>query len=293
MPTRKPLALVAGVLTELPAGDDIARASVGLGNADNTSDASKPISTLTQEALNLKANTNNPTFTGVATIAGAANTLSLAGASATNPVVLRATGADTNISIDLVTKGTGALLVNGLPLAGGGITAYTYANRATLRAAQGTGFAYVEGLGLFQWVPFSTEPDDDETAFAATGGAWELAATDPDYVFADHILRFDALQRQITRNAAKTLYATFGMSITALNSVSVANFVVPVVGAVPGDSVLVTPGNSIGVSENDQSRLNFVGWVSAHNTVTVSLRNPSLNVANVTPSTWAVAVINR
>jgi uncharacterized protein (TIGR02145 family) len=37
---------------------------VGLGNVDNTSDANKPVSTLTQTALNDKAPINNPTFTG-------------------------------------------------------------------------------------------------------------------------------------------------------------------------------------------------------------------------------------
>jgi hypothetical protein len=55
----------------------VTKTMVGLGNADNTSDANKPISTLTQSALDLKANTsdvttglalkansNNPTFTG-------------------------------------------------------------------------------------------------------------------------------------------------------------------------------------------------------------------------------------
>jgi len=37
---------------------------VGLGNVDNTSDASKPVSTAQQTALNLKANLASPTFTG-------------------------------------------------------------------------------------------------------------------------------------------------------------------------------------------------------------------------------------
>ena len=36
---------------------------VGLGNVDNTTDLSKPSSTATATALNLKANLNNPTFT--------------------------------------------------------------------------------------------------------------------------------------------------------------------------------------------------------------------------------------
>lgn len=45
----------------------ITKAMVGLGNVDNTSDANKPVSTATQTALNLKANLESPTFTGVAT----------------------------------------------------------------------------------------------------------------------------------------------------------------------------------------------------------------------------------
>lgn len=40
------------------------KADVGLGNADNTSDANKPVSTAQQTALNLKANLASPTFTG-------------------------------------------------------------------------------------------------------------------------------------------------------------------------------------------------------------------------------------
>ncbi|MFM7983910.1 MAG: hypothetical protein ACKPKO_31755 [Candidatus Fonsibacter sp.] len=37
---------------------------VGLGTVDNTSDASKPISSATLTALNSKAPKDNPTFTG-------------------------------------------------------------------------------------------------------------------------------------------------------------------------------------------------------------------------------------
>lgn len=47
----------------------ISAAMVGLGNVDNTSDLSKPVSTATQSALNLKANLNSPTFTGTVTAA--------------------------------------------------------------------------------------------------------------------------------------------------------------------------------------------------------------------------------
>jgi hypothetical protein len=46
---------------------------VGLTNVDNTTDLSKPISTLTQIQLDLKAPINNPTFTG--TISGIDKTM--------------------------------------------------------------------------------------------------------------------------------------------------------------------------------------------------------------------------
>jgi hypothetical protein len=42
----------------------VTKTHVGLGNVDNTSDLNKPISLLTDAALDLKANINNPTFTG-------------------------------------------------------------------------------------------------------------------------------------------------------------------------------------------------------------------------------------
>ena len=42
----------------------VTKAMVGLGSADNTSDANKPVSTAQQTELNLKANSASPTFTG-------------------------------------------------------------------------------------------------------------------------------------------------------------------------------------------------------------------------------------
>jgi len=44
--------------------DPLTKAMIGLGNVDNTSDTSKPVSTAQQTALNLKANLASPTFTG-------------------------------------------------------------------------------------------------------------------------------------------------------------------------------------------------------------------------------------
>ena len=46
----------------------LVKGDVGLGNADNTSDANKPVSTATQTALDLKAPLASPTFTGTVTL---------------------------------------------------------------------------------------------------------------------------------------------------------------------------------------------------------------------------------
>lgn len=43
----------------------ITKSMVGLGNADNTTDANKPVSTAQQTALNLKADLASPTFSGI------------------------------------------------------------------------------------------------------------------------------------------------------------------------------------------------------------------------------------
>ena len=51
----------------------ITKTMVGLGNVDNTADASKPVSTATQTALDLKAPLSSPTFTG--TVSGITKTM--------------------------------------------------------------------------------------------------------------------------------------------------------------------------------------------------------------------------
>ena len=43
----------------------LTKSDLGLPNVDNTSDLNKPVATSTQNALNLKANLNSPTFTGM------------------------------------------------------------------------------------------------------------------------------------------------------------------------------------------------------------------------------------
>ncbi len=81
----------------------LVKSDVGLGNVDNTSDANKPISTATQNALNLKADANNATLTGIPVAPTAAvntNTNQLA----TTAFVLSqiATSAGTVLSVSVV-----------------------------------------------------------------------------------------------------------------------------------------------------------------------------------------------
>lgn len=74
----------------------IAKADVGLGNVDNTSDTNKPVSSAQQTALNLKADIASPTFTGsvsgiTASMVGAYTTGevdALLGGSASYPAVV-------------------------------------------------------------------------------------------------------------------------------------------------------------------------------------------------------------
>jgi hypothetical protein len=61
------------------------KSDVGLANVDNTSDASKPVSTAVQTALNAKANTNDSRFTDLRTpVDGSVTTAKLADASVTD-----------------------------------------------------------------------------------------------------------------------------------------------------------------------------------------------------------------
>jgi hypothetical protein len=106
----------------------ISKSEVGLGNADNTSDINKPVSTAQQTALNLKANLASPTFTG--TVSGITATMVGLG-NLTNDrqlvytQALAVTGDATATSTALNT-GTIALT-----LANSGVTAGTYNNSTT------------------------------------------------------------------------------------------------------------------------------------------------------------------
>jgi hypothetical protein len=96
----------------------LTKSSVGLANVDNTSDTSKPVSTATQTALDLKANLNGPTFTG--TVSGITKSMVGLGsvdntADSAKPV---STATQTALDAKLALAGgtmTGALILSGAP----------------------------------------------------------------------------------------------------------------------------------------------------------------------------------
>lgn len=71
--------LPAGTASQYLRGDKtmqtLDKTAVGLANVDNTSDANKPVSSATQTALNAKAPTASPTFTGTVTLPATTNGL--------------------------------------------------------------------------------------------------------------------------------------------------------------------------------------------------------------------------
>ena len=190
-----------------------------------------------------------------------------------------------------------------IPIASASLANFAYANRANLRALSPSAgdAAVVGGLGLFVWEPSSVEIDDDETCFATTLGCWLLQAAHPEYVFASWTADVSRLETQsalletqgalLEKATAKTLHGTFAMPFTSVGATSSIDTIATVTGAAVGDSVFATPGNVFGNSATDRAQLSLSAHVSATNTVTVSIRNPSAAAASMTASTWRVTVI--
>jgi len=191
-----------------------------------------------------------------------------------------------------------------------------YADRdslASMHRADGD-FAQVMGLGMFTWVNGSVLQADKENVFTTMGGQWLLINSDPELAYTALLADVDELwdavgpyastlsATQATANSAQTaintlngklLRGSFSMSLTSLVTITSSSFTATVTGAAVGDSVIVNPGNAFGATAADQGRLSYVAYASAANTVTVTIRNASANVAYMTASTWRVLVIKQ
>ena len=171
----------------------------------------------------------------------------------------------------------------------------TYDSRATLRSQTPTAgeMAVIDGLGLFVWESGSTEPDDDESCFATATGRWLLEAVHWDVVDAwqapDDAVRdeFDEDEplRFASSFASKVLTGTATSAITSVAAVTQVNFTGTVTGAAVGDRVIATPPDAVG------PRIAAYARVTAANTVTVYLNNPSAATQTIATGTWQITVI--
>lgn len=197
--------------------------------------------------------------------------------------------------------------LNGVSLEGAGdvvgIPTVAYDDRADLRGLTPTSSAayIVEGLGLFVWASGSDEPDDDETCFATTSGKWLLECPSWDFVDAyssienairdeddeDEPARLDANfdSRFPVAFNSRVLHGTATSAITSILSASQATFTGAVTGAAVGDRVIATPPST------PNSRISVFARVTATNTVTVYLNNPSGSTATPVAETWELTVI--
>lgn len=191
-----------------------------------------------------------------------------------------------------------------LPSAGGAsLLSLAYDDRADLRTNDTDSWAVIDGLGLFRRVIGSDEPDDDESCFATATARWLLQCVHWDVVDSwqlpddemrdefdeDSETRLGSAETRLgsaeTRWPGRVLFGTASQTIASLAATTQATFVATVTGAAVGNHVLVTPPTALGAS------ISVFARVTAENTVTIYLNNPSAGAQSLTTGTWRVAVI--
>lgn len=171
----------------------------------------------------------------------------------------------------------------------------TYDERGQLRTLgyPGLEWALVEGLGMFAFTAGSMELDDDESCFAAAGGAWLLECPSFDLIDAWQLPQTEASAWDERRWPGRKLKGSGLCAITALTSLASATFTAAVPGARVKDSVLATPPGALGSTDADSARLSFHAYVSAPGVVTVRLTNASASAATSSAeiqAAWPVIV---
>lgn len=165
----------------------------------------------------------------------------------------------------------------------------SYDQRDQLRTLgyPGLQWALVEGLGLFAFEAGSTEPDDDESCFVTSEGAWLLQC--PSLEAVAHWLQpwlLNAQERLDDLEAvAPVLRGTGTSSITSIAAGAQVSFTVAITGATVGRTVAASPLGTL------PAQVCVFAKVTAADTVTVYLNNPSTAAATLVAGSWAIAVI--
>jgi hypothetical protein len=161
---------------------------------------------------------------------------------------------------------------------------YLYDNRNNVRSLvpQDGYQIIIESLGIFVFYESSTEIDDDETCFATSNGRFLLDAASfelnealtlpADSIRDLEIARSNALDARIIDLelfSGKFLYGSGASAITSVAATTQASFTITVTGAAVGDRAFVSPGDAL------TARMSIYARVTADNTVTVYLNNPS------------------
>lgn len=163
-----------------------------------------------------------------------------------------------------------------------------YDGRAALRTDEISAHAIVDGLGWFRWVAGSDEPDDDESCFSTNAGRWLLqvphwdlwnAWTLPDREWSD--ARLQAAYNM----ASRVLKSAVESAITSVSAGAQVTFVGTVAGALVGAAAFASPPNALG------PLVSVHAVVTAVDTVTVYINNPSASSQALTPGAWNLIVI--
>lgn len=165
----------------------------------------------------------------------------------------------------------------------------SYDQRDQLRTLgyPGLEWALVDGLGLFTFTQASTEPDDDETCFATPEGAWLLQCPAFDLVDAWMHVASAPLRDAVAtlQTTAAPLRRSTTSSIATVAAGARVSFDVSIPGAVRSRSATVSAPADLAAALLVQAR------VSALDTVTVYLSNPSAAAASVSTGEFQVTVI--
>jgi hypothetical protein len=165
---------------------------------------------------------------------------------------------------------------------------YSYEDRGLLRtfSPQNGTQVLVDGLGMFIYTVGSDQPDDDESCFVAQGGSWIL-----QYVTWDLVNNWQLPDAEFNNSITSRFYFGSGFcDLTSVSNTQKVSFSMPVIGAVPGAQVVVSPTYLFQTTTT--GGVGFYGIVETAGSVTVYLFNPSASNQTIVTGTWVVAVIN-